>query len=322
MLLAAMSLIVWCGAASLLGLRYHPARQVQPTTTVRVGVTMVTVGVRVTDRRGREVHGLKVQDFRLYEDDLPQTISFFSEEEQPVSLGILLDRSQSMGVSDKLQRAKVAAMYLEQASHPDNEFLYATFDDRAEVVVDFTANRERVESAILGTLPGGGTSFYDAILAVAGRFASATYPRQALAVITDGADQHSQHTLDDVIQGLQTSQAQLFLIGYFSEFESRLFRDSGEKITLIDGEPIDNPRFVFKRLAEETGAASFFPRSDEEFKQAAQAISRDLRHQYTLAYYPPRNSSREGSYRYIRVKVRGSGLKVRARLGYRRPAEP
>lgn len=287
---------------------------------VRVGVTMVTVGVRVTDGKSREVHGLRAEDFSLYEDDAVQRIAFFSEEEQPFSLGIVLDRSDSMGEGDKLGRAKTAAISLVKAGHRDNEYLYIAFDNRADLATDFTTDRERLETAISNTVATGGTSLYDAILMALGRFAQARYPRQALVVITDGTDQHSFFRLDDVIRGLQASQVQLYFIGYFSQFEDRLFRNGPETLTRIDGQLIDNPHFVFRRLARETGAESFFPQSDDELHKAVQAISSDLQHQYTLAYYPP-DPSREG-YRLIEVNVRRRGLRVRARQGYRTSPGP
>ena len=287
-------------------------------TTLRVGVTMVTVGARITDRNGREVRRLHAEDFSILENDVPQRISFFSEEDQPVSLAILLDKSDSMGQGDKLVHAKTAAIFLEREGHPGNEFLYVPFDARAEVPSAFTTDRRSLELAIIGTSVGGGTSLYDAILAALERLSRARYPRQALVVITDGADQHSLHTLADLLAGVQASQAQVFLIGYFSPEEDLLFRTAREKVTRDDGMLIDNPRLVFSGLAEESGAASFFPRSDDELRQAVEAIVDDLRHQYTLAYYPTSSSlSQDGGYRRIQVRVRRRGVKVRARQGYR-----
>ena len=283
---------------------------------VRVGVTMVTVGVRVTDRNAREVRGLKREDFSIYEDNIPQPVAFFAEEEQPVSVGILLDQSQSMGESNKLTRAKMAAIYLTQAGHADNEYLYIPFDDRANVSVDFTSDRGRVMSAIFTTTLGEGTSLYDAILLALDRFKNARYGRQVLVVITDGTDQHSVHTLDDVVVGLQESQVQLYLIGYFSEFEDRLFRSGVRNVMRIDGVSLDNPRLVFKRLSEETGAESFFPESDQQLRQTVESLSEDVRRQYTLAYYPSR-PFRDDAYRQIEVKVRRRGVRIRARQGYR-----
>lgn len=277
---------------------------------------LVTLGVRATDNKGREVHGLKAEDFSILENGTRQPISFFSEEEQPLSLEILLDKSHSMSERGKLIRAKLAALSVVRSISTESEYLYIAFDNEVRAPNEFTKDRERVQAAIYRTVSeGGGTSLYDAILVGLDRLARARHPRQALVVITDGADQHSEHRLDEVIRRVQASQAQLFLIGYFSQAEDEIFRRTGEAVRLVGGQEIDNPRFVFKRLAEESGAAYYFPTADEELIRAVEAISNDLRHQYTIAYYPP-NPKTDGRYRKIEVKVNRRALKVRARAGY------
>src|SRR5437870_3200599 len=128
-----------------------------PQDTLRVKVSLVTVGVRVTDSRGRSVLGLKSQDFSIFDDGAPQKIEFFSSEEQPITLGILLDRSFSMSYNSKLQRAKEAARALIRAAHEGSEYFYFTFDDQVSLASDFTTDRERVQSIVQQTDLGGGT---------------------------------------------------------------------------------------------------------------------------------------------------------------------
>jgi Ca-activated chloride channel family protein len=277
---------------------------------------MVTVGVRVSDSNGREIQGLKAERFSLYEDGVPQPIAFFAEEEQPVSVGVLLDRSSSMSEGGKLMRAKGAAARLVQTGHPENEYLYLAFDETPRLIEDFTQDRARLEAAIAATGLGGGTALYDSIVAALDRFKSARYGRQILVAITDGTDQNSLKKLEDVIDALQRSQVQLFLLGYFSDFEDSLFRNGKEKLTMVGGITFDNPRFAFKRLAQETGAESFFPRSDQELRDAAEQVTADVRHQYTLAYYPTRPFE-DDQYRRIQVRIDARGVRVRARPGYR-----
>ncbi len=292
------------------------AAQVEKTsTTLRVEVSLVTVGVRVTDSKGGEVPGRHLDDFKLYEDGIAQQIAMFSSEEQPISLCILLDRSDSMAAGNKLEKAKSAARLLVDTGHPETEYLYLTFDYAPEARAELTRDRESVKREIAATSLGGGTRLYDAILYALEHCKRARYGRQALVVITDGADQHSTHTLDELIHALQESQAQLYTIGYFSMREDEIFSLSQSKVILADGEQIDNPRLVFKRLATESGAESFFPRSDTELQSAVDRISKDLRTQYTLAYYPS-NRARDNHYRRIRVRLRPKGLRVRARQGY------
>jgi Ca-activated chloride channel family protein len=288
---------------------------------LRVEVALVTVGVRVTDQRGRVVKGLTIDDFSLYEEAARRDIAFFSNQELPISLCILLDRSNSMDVSGKLTRAKEAALALVGSSHPETELLYLPFDYAIPENRDFISDRGMITSMISGTEPGIGTCLYDAVIETLRRCADAPLPLQALVIVTDGADQHSKRSLDEVTQAVQESQAQVYMIGYFSRYEDQLFRSSGKTISRIDGLIIDNPRIVFKRLAEESGAEAFFPKSDKDLRRAVEKISADLRQQYTLAFYPPKDAA-EGSYRRLRVKVNRSGVVVHARKGYRLSRRP
>jgi Ca-activated chloride channel family protein len=201
--------------------------------------------------------------------------------------------------------------------------LFLPFDVHLPEDHEFTADRERIESLIVSTEPGQGTALYDAIVETLRRCADAPLPLQALVLITDGTDQHSTHSLNEVILNVQQSQAQVYMIGYFSRFEDQLFRSSGETIRRIDGRAIDNPRMVFRRLARESGADAYFPKSDKDLRRAIEEISEDLRQQYTLAFYPPRNAP-AGSYRRLQVKVKRPGVTVHARPGYRvaKPPQP
>lgn len=281
-----------------------------------VGVELVTVGVQVTDKKGKPVFGLKRRDFLLYEDEIPQEIFFFSEQGQPISLGLLLDESHSMEGS-KFDCVKRAALTFLSQAPPGSEFVLITFDHRVHTVCPFTSSRDQVRSLVQATEESeGGTSLYDAIVAALEYFSDARHPRQALVVITDGADQHSRTPLEEVLHRLQASMVQLHLVGYFNSFESSVFDDSGEKVELIDGSQIDNPKVVFDRLSEDSGARAWFPKSDHELQLAARQISTDLHSQYALAYHPPDQSERS-KYRRIKVRVRRKDVNVRARHGYR-----
>jgi len=281
-----------------------------------VGVELVTVAVQVTDEKDKPVFGLKQRDFLLYEDDVPQEIFFFSEQGQPISLGLLLDQSRSMKGSkfDCVKRASLT--FLSQAP-PGSEFLFITFDHRVHTVCSFTNSTDQVKSLVRETEESeGGTSLYDAIVAALEHFSDAHHPRQALVVITDGADQHSWTPFEEVLHRLQASMVQLHLVGYFNSFESRLFDDSGKTVELIDGSQIDNPKVVFGRLSNDSGARAWFPKSDHDLQIAARQISTDLHSQYALAYHPPDQSERS-KYRRIKVRVLRKDVHVRARHGYR-----
>ncbi|HYK88367.1 MAG TPA: VWA domain-containing protein, partial [Acidobacteriota bacterium] len=277
--------------------------QVEKGQTLRVEVSLVTVGISVMDPRGLAVPNLQAGDFRLFEDRVAQQIAFFANVEQPTSLGILLDRSDSMGPAYKLEKAKDAALRIVETSHGESEFFYMPFDGQFKVPSEFSKSRDQLKQAVAATALGEGTRLYDAVLGALELFRRADYGRKAIILITDGTDQHSRHTLDEMIGALQESQVQFFAIGYFSSKEDDIFRNSGPKISMENYQLIDNPRLVFKRLADESGAEAFFPRSDQELKASIEKILRDLQTQYTLAYYPsdPTPGSR---YRRISVKLK------------------
>ena len=260
--------------------------------------------------------GLKQEEFSIFEDGRQQPIAVFASEQQPVSVLILLDRSYSMGQSGKLDEAKSALTQLLEKSHPDNEYALVVFDNESLPLLDFSSDRQRI-GRLLGRISSDrtGSSLYDSMVLALDRFDRARYPRHVLVVITDGADQHSRLRLDDVLRAVQGSQSQVYLIGFFDPKEDAIFRDSGKTVTLVSGQEIDNPRYVFKHLAAESGAERYFPGSGEELATAMRTIVQDLRTQYTLGYYTS-SSDHRAQYRRIEVKVRPKGLRVRARHGF------
>jgi VWFA-related protein len=258
---------------------------------------------------------LKAKDFTVYEDGLPRDIAFFSSEPQPITLGILIDRSSSMAYGNKLDRAKDAARALVNGTREGSEFFYIQFDEVVNVGAGFTSDRQSLISAIQRTAIGGGTSLYEAILKGLELSDRAKLPRRALIIISDGADQHSTHRLSETIRLVRESEIQIFTIGYFSKDEEQLFRAPTARIMRIDGKELDNPRAALEKVAQESGGDYFFPRSDKELAQAVAQISEDLRTQYTLAFYP-RVQDRENRYHELWVTVPDSSHKVRARPGY------
>jgi Ca-activated chloride channel family protein len=274
----------------------------------------VTVAVRVTDGRGRDVHGLTMANFSVFDDGIAQRIAFFSNEEQSIALGILMDRSSSMGSNSKLERAKESARALVRAAHDGSEFFFLAFDHDVGPEAGITTDRLRIESLIEQTDLGGGTSLYDAILRGLSLSSQAQLLRHALVIISDGADQHSAHGLQQVLQAVRQSDTAVYTIGYFSRDEETLFNTPEAKLTLIDGQSIDNPRVVLETLARDSGAESFFPTSDADLARAVEKIADDLRTQYMVGFYP--SSGHDDHYHRLRVTVRGGRYAVRARPGY------
>lgn len=221
--------------------------------TLRVNVNLVTVGVYVTDRKNRAIQGLTTTDFSIYEDEKLQKASFFSAAQQPVSLALLVDRNGRMGSTGKFDDAKKAVLTLVEASHSDTEISYLPYHHEAVPVIGPVTDRERVKAAIATSMSeNAGTSLYDPIIEALDHLSKANLPRQVLVVISERADQHSRHNLEELIRAVQASLAQIYLIGYFDSEEDQVFQSSGKTVRLLTGKEVDNPRYVFKRLAEES----------------------------------------------------------------------
>jgi Ca-activated chloride channel family protein len=312
----ALSLIV---IASLSRLDAQRPEVSDSTPTFHAEVNLLSLSVRVTDHKENEIHGLSAAQFSLYENGVSQKISFFDAEDEPVSLGILLDVSGSMRSTGKLDRAKDALSHLISTARPDDELFYLRFQRQVDRVVDFTSDRQRVLSAISETrATQDGTSLYDAVAEALCYMQRARHHKQALLVVTDGADQNSHRSLDDLIPIVQAANAQVFIITISSPQEYDVYRKSREeKVALVTNQDIDNPIIAFKRLANESGAEAYFLTSPEKLQEAVDLVAHQLRTQYTLAYYP--TSSRSG-FRRIEVKVAQSGTRVRTRRGF--AAEP
>jgi Ca-activated chloride channel family protein len=283
------------------------------TPVFRATTNLQSIAVQVVDKKGNFVPGLTVDDFTLLEDGLPQKIAFFGTHQQPVSLAILLDSSRSMDFGRKFDRARELLAPLIAGHHPDDQIFFAPFMARIDAFEQLT-RAQRLHPELIQTSRDGvdrGTALYDALASALCRMGTAGNLRQALVVITDGADQHSRLNLEQLIELAQMSNLQTFMIGFFSRAESKLFDEGHKTITLIGEREIDNPVIVFDRLAKESGAESFFPSSEQDLKAALDRISELLEAQYTLAYYPE-NVDR---FRRIEVRVRRRGVKVITRHG-------
>ena len=283
--------------------------------TFSTEVDLLSIAVRVTDRNDNQIHGLTADQFSLYEDGKPQEIAFFEAESEPVSLGILLDVSGSMGASGKLTQAKDALSRVINTMRPEDEMFFLRFHVDVDKVVDFTTDSFRVLAAISQTVATeNSTSLYDAIARALCYMRKARHRRQALMVVTDGADQHSHRMLEDLIPIVQASQTQVFIIGALSKEEYNLYRETrGQRIPLVTRQEVDNPITAFNELANESGAEAFFPASPQKVQEAVESVAHQLRTQYTLAYYP---KVKGGGFHRIRVKVAQPGVRVRARRGF------
>jgi len=280
-------------------------------TPLQVDVNMVVVNVTVTDPFDRIVTGLDQENFQVYDEKVEQKIVAFSTEDAPISVGMIFDCSGSMG--DKIQKSKEAALQFFKTSNPQDEFMLISFSDRPDLISAFTAKYENLQDRLLTVKPGGRTALLDAIYLGLSEMKKATTTRRALLVISDGGDNHSRYTENDIKRAVKESDVQIYAVGIFEPLASRAR-------TL---EEASGPGLLAE-LAEVSGGRMFSVENTNELPDIAEKISIELRNQYVLGYKPS-NLIRDGRWRRIRVKLNPPKglppLQVYARTGYYAPTQ-
>ena len=267
---------------------------------------LVVLHATVKNARGELVTDLSQDAFTVYDSGRPQKIAVFRRDDIPVSLGLLIDNSGSM----RTLRAKVeaAALACVRASHPQDEAFVLNFGDKPQLDVPLTNDVNVLETGIARVDSIGGTAMRDAIdLGSQYLAASAQRERKVLLVITDGKDNASVASLEQIRKQAQQREITVYAIGLLNEGDQ-----SGA----------GSARHELDELTESTGGAAYYPASLEGIDAVALAIAREIRNQYTIAFN--RTARLDGSYRTLRVVVRGEGrFLVRARAGYwATPATP
>ena len=269
----------------------------------RATVNEVLLYATVLDERGRQVMGLDRASFNVFEDNLPQAITSFHNDDVPVSVGIVIDNSASM--QKKRQAVNQAALNFVRASNKNDEVFVVNFNWDAYIDQDFTANVSLLKQALENIDARGGTYLYDALIASADHVAKGgRREKKVLLLVTDGLDETSKHTLEDASDFLQKDGGPiLYAIGLFDE-ESGHDRRIGQR--------------ALNRLTAATGGKAFFPKSLEEVDAITKQVAHDIRTQYTIGYKPAKPTE-QGGYRSIRVEAKAPGkgrLEVRTKSGY------
>jgi len=269
-------------------------------------LNLVELPVIVRDRKGRFISGLEQSNFGVYETGQRQDITLFRSEDIPVSAGLVVDHSGSMG--SKRDEVMEGAKAFVQAGNPQDREFVVNFSDAVTfglpASVSFTSNLEDLRAALLSTPASGKTALYDAVAAALERLQSDHSARKVLVIISDGGDNASQHNFAQVLRMAQSASVVIYTIGLFEEYGAD-----------------QNPK-VLKKFSEETGGNAYFPNSAAEVVSVCQQIAADIRHQYTLGYSPP--DSEKGGYRKVQVSATAPGrgkLSVRTRAGYFLPSK-
>ena len=284
------------------------ASRPQERPTFKAESELVVLHVSVRDRRGRYITGLERGAFTVIDDGKPQTLEMFSSDEVPASVGFLIDNSSSMGPNR--DRVIASAVEFAKHSHPKDEVFVVTFNEHVlpvfgPVVVGEMNMGEFGSSMSQAITARGMTAIYDGILDGLRRVGRGQHTRQVLIVISDGDDNASRATLDEVIKQVHESDATIYTIA------------------LIDPLTREGDPGLLRRLAQATGGETYRPRRVEEIASAFERISRDIRSAYTLAYTPTAAATAGDEERHrrrtVRVYVRpadGRVLRVRTRDGY------
>ena len=274
-----------------------------------VDSTLVLVNVAVTDARGRFVAGLEQQDFQVFEDKIAQTVAYFSAEEAPVSVALVLDFSGSMASAfGKLQQA--VAEFLKSAN-PLDEFCLIEFRDRPEMSMGFTSAPGEIQNRVALTKPEGNTALLDAVYLGLRHMRKARNARKILLIVSDGGDNHSRFRAREVENLARESDVEIYAIGM------------GSSSVRTVGDLWDGPALL-NELADEAGGRCYDIDDPRGLPAVADKIGRELRHQYVLGYVP-QNRQRDGRYRRIQVKIaRAPGqprLTAYWKRGYYAPAD-
>ncbi len=184
------------------------------TKPLQKDVDLVLVPVTITDPMNRMVAGLEKESFVVRENGQPQTIRSFSNEDAPISLGVIFDVSASM--ADKIDEARQAIVEFFRTANPEDEFFVVTFSDRPEVLMDFTSSVEDIQKRLAYAIPNGCTSLLDAIYLGIDRMREARYERKALLIISDGGDNRSRYTEDEIMDMVREADVQIYAMGLFN----------------------------------------------------------------------------------------------------------
>jgi Ca-activated chloride channel family protein len=276
---------------------------------IKVDVDLALVNVTVTDPFDRLVTGLEKENFHVFEDGVEQEIVNFSSEDVPISIGVIFDMSGSM--SDKVDKAREAAVQFFHTANPADEFFLVSFNDRAELTSPFTSSVDELQSRMMFTAARGRTALLDAIYLGLSEMRGARNAKRALLIISDGGDNHSRYNESDIKSFLKEADCQLYAVGIFDPMDIRSRTP----------EELQGPSLL-NELTEMSGGRVFPVQNLNDLPDIAAKIGMELRNQYVVAYRPS-NGSRDGTWRKIKVKLtppRGlPPLSVYAKTGYFAP---
>ena len=282
-------------------------RPVEPYK-ISVNVSSVVLHATVENHKGAPVSGLGKEDFQVYEDGALQQIEYYSHEDIPVTVGLVLDNSGSM--APKRTEVIAAALAFARSSNPQDQMFVVNFNEHVTfglpADMPFTDQTWQLQAALSKFKTTGETALYDALAAAIEHLKKGNRDKKVLIVVSDGGDNASKYNLSQIVEMAEKSDAIIYTIGIYTE-----------------DDPDQKPE-ALQKLSKATGGEAFFPQSVADVVPLCERIAHDIREQYTLAYSPA-NRKQDGAYRVIQVKATAPGqgrLSVRTRAGYYAPLKP
>ena len=273
------------------------------TRPIKVDVNLVLVPVSIVDPMNREVTGLDKENFEVFEGKHRQEILHFSSEDVPISLGIILDASGSM--ASKIERAREAVTQFVDTANPQDEFFMLAFADKPEEVTEFTQSVGDIKGRLVDTFPKGRTALLDAIYLGLSIMRQAKYEKKALMIISDGGDNHSRYTENEITNLVKEQDVQIYAIGTYDHY----FPTDEERL---------GPQLL-SDITEITGGRAFSIDNPNDLADVATKIGVELRNQYVLGYRPT-NPLHDGKWHKVKVKLIAPkglpALSVHSKTGY------
>lgn len=289
--------------------------------TIRVDTTLVNVPVAVLSREGNFIPNLRRENFQLFEDGVIQEITHFKNIDEPFTVALLLDISDSAKI--KLQEIKSAAIaFLDELRSQDKAFIL-TFDAHVEMICGVTNDKIRLRKAIAQIEAGGGTSVYDAVDQAYNLEFKKIQGRKAIVMFTDGVDIHSKRaTADSTLSLAEEQDAPVYVVRYDTLIEETRIPIPGNRSmssTVIreslSKKEYDQARLYLQTISNVSGGQYFFATKPEQIKQFFSRIAEELRQQYVIGYYPT-NLAASKQKRQIKVKVDLPNVTIRTRKHY------
>ncbi len=303
-----LTLVLFCGTLASLAQTPEPsppAPEEDDGRPITVKTDLVTLTLTVTDLYGRYVSGLNKNAFTILDNNVEQEITFFSDADAPISVGILFDVSDSMS-GEKIAKSRKALEKFINTSHPSDEYFLIGFNSRAQLLLDRTRDGDAVLQKLTLVQTKGNTALYDACYLGVEKVTRGTRQKKAMLIISDGQDNSSRYNFNEVRRLMKESDVTVYAVGIMDG------RDAGS-ITGMQGQAF------LDELTSVTGGKAFYPSTDVELDEIFERIALELRHQYSIGF-TPKDFTPDGKWHKTKVKVkppRGiSRLTVRTREGY------